>query len=167
MKTTITTNLKIVSFLDVTFNLCTKRYQPSKKPHNTLIYIKVNLNHLTNIIKALPGSILKRISNVLLFNKATFDTATPFYNDIQSASGYKENLPYQKDLQRNIIWLNPPYSMNVETHTEKTFLKLTDIHSPKASKFHKIFNRNNVKVSYSFLANFTHMIKSDKNRIFF
>ena len=64
--------------------------------------------------------------------------------------------------QRKIIWLNPPYSVNVETNIGKTFLKLIDKHFPKTNKFHKIFNRN--KVSYS-LPNFANMMKSHNNRI--
>ena len=94
------------------------------------------------------------------------------YNDALSASGYKENLTFQQDLrpskkvrQRKIIWFNPPYSVNVETNLGKTFLNLIDKHFLRMNKFHKIFNRNNVKVSYSCLPNFVNMIKSLNNRI--
>ena len=55
--------------------------------------------------------------------------------------------------------------MNVETNIEKTFLKLIDKHSPKTNKFCKIFNRSNVKVSYSCLPNFANMIRSHNKRI--
>ena len=55
--------------------------------------------------------------------------------------------------------------MNVETNIGKTFLNLIDQHFPKTIKFHKIFNRNNVKVCYSCLPNFGNMIKSHNNRI--
>ena len=55
--------------------------------------------------------------------------------------------------------------MNVKTNIGKTFLKLLDKHFLKTNKFHKIFNRNNVKVSYSCLPNFANMIKSLNNRI--
>ena len=57
LKITITTNLKTVNFLDVTFNLCTRKYQPYNKPNDTPTYINVNSNHPPNIIKALPNSI--------------------------------------------------------------------------------------------------------------
>ena len=53
----------------------------------------------------------------------------------------------------------------METNIGKTFQKLIDKHFPKTSKFHKIFKRNNVKVSYSCLPNFANMIKSHNNRI--
>ena len=42
-----------------------------------------------------------------------------------------------------------------------------DEHFPKTNKFQKLFNRNNDKVSYSCLPNFTNMIKSHNNRILF
>ena len=171
LKITITTNLKTVNFFDVTFNLCTGKYQPYNKPNDTLIYINVNSNHPPNIIKALPNSISQQISNISS-DKATFNNAVLSYNDALSASGYKENLAYQQDLtpskkvrQRKIIWFNPPYSVNVETNIGKIFLNLIDRHFLKINKFYKIFNRNNVKVSYSCLPNFGNIIKPYNNRI--
>ena len=124
-----------------------------------------------NIIKALPDNISKRISNISS-EKATFNNAAPFYNDVLSVKGYKENLTYQQDLtpskkvrQRKTVLFNPTYSVNGKTSIGKTFLKLIDKHFPKTNKFHIIFNRNNVKVSYSCLPNFANMIKSHNNRI--
>ena len=97
MKIVITTNLKAVNFLGVTFNLCTGRYQPYKKPNDAPTYFNVNSNNPPNTIKALPNNISKRIRNIS-FDKATFNNAAPSYNDLLSASGYKENLTYQQDL---------------------------------------------------------------------
>ena len=76
LKITITTNLKTVNFLDVTFNLCTGKYQPYNKPNDTPTYINVNSNHPPNIIKALPNSISQRINNISS-DKATFNNAAP------------------------------------------------------------------------------------------
>ena len=50
-----------------------------------------------NIIKALPNNISKRIINISS-DKATFNNAAPSYNDVVSASEYKENLTYKQDL---------------------------------------------------------------------
>ena len=97
LKISITTNLKPVNFLDLTFNLCTGKYQPYKKPNDTPTYINVNSNHPLNIIKALPNSISQQISNISS-DKAKFNNAAPSSNDALSASGYKENLSYQQDL---------------------------------------------------------------------
>ena len=57
LKVTIMTNLKTINFLHVTFNLCTRKYQPHNKPSNTPTYINVTSNHPPNIIMALPNSI--------------------------------------------------------------------------------------------------------------
>ena len=153
LKITITTNLKTVNFLDVTFNLCTGKYQPLNKPNDTPTYINVNSNHPPNIIKALPNSISQRINNISS-DKATFNNVAPSYNDALSESGYKENLTCQQDLttsrkvrQRKVIWFNPAYSVNVETNIGKTFLNLIEKHFLKTSKFHKYLTETMSKLA--------------------
>ena len=42
LRITTTANLKTVNFLDVTFNLCTGKYQLYNKPNNTPTYINFN-----------------------------------------------------------------------------------------------------------------------------
>ena len=61
--------------------------------------------------------------------------------------------PRKRKRTRKIIWYNPPFSKNVDTNIDKTFLKLIDKHFPKRSQLHKIFNRNTIKVSYSCVDN--------------
>ena len=51
--------------------------------------------------------------------------------------------------KRKIIWFNPPYSKNVLTKVGNQFLKLINKHFPRHPKLYKLFNKNNVKVSYS------------------
>ena len=58
----IKTNLKIVNFLDITFNLKNGTFKPYKKPNNSLLYIKKSSNHLPQIIKQLPKIISDRLS---------------------------------------------------------------------------------------------------------
>ena len=60
-KTDIETNLKIVNFLDMTFNLINGSYKPYKKAKNTLLYINKNSNHPPQIIKKLPKTINNRL----------------------------------------------------------------------------------------------------------
>ena len=57
LKIVCNTNLKIVNFLDVTFDLTTGKYKPYNKPGNIPLYINVKSNHPRNIIKNLPDSI--------------------------------------------------------------------------------------------------------------
>ena len=55
--------------------------------------------------------------------------------------------------------------MNVTTNIAKCFLNLIDKHFPKRHKLHKIFNRNNVKVSYSCLPNVASIVTSHNKTI--
>ena len=47
----------------------------------------------------------------------------------------------------------------------RTFLHLLDKHSGRNHKCHKIFNRNNVKISYSCIDNIKNVISSHKKEI--
>ena len=58
----VDTNLKTVNFLDLALDLDKNIYKPYRKPNNSPIYINKNPNHPPNILKQLPKSIAKRIS---------------------------------------------------------------------------------------------------------
>ena len=62
--------------------------------------------------------------------------------------------------KRNTIWFNPPHSLDVKTNIARQFLCLIDKHFPKNHQLHKVFNRNNVKVSYSCTPKIENVIKS-------
>ena len=126
-------------------------------------YTSTQNRTIHHIIKSIPESISRRISTISS-NKDIFDGAAPYYNNALSASGYSERIEYKTDTtstrhrSRNIIWFNPPYSINVKTNIAKKFLNLISKHFPKKHKLHQIFNRNNVKVSYSCLPNVSNII---------
>ena len=61
---TIQAGLRIVNFLDVHFNLNNGTYQPYRKPDNTPVYINKKSNHPPVVLKQLPKSIAKRISDI-------------------------------------------------------------------------------------------------------
>ena len=67
--------------------------------------------------------------------------------------------------KRKVIWFNHPYNQNVPTNIAKIFLKLVDKHFPRTHRFHKIFNRNTIKVSYSCVSNVQQLIKKHSNFI--
>ena len=46
LKIEIKTNLKVVNFLDITFNLSNDTYKPYGKPNDNLLYINTSSNHL-------------------------------------------------------------------------------------------------------------------------
>jgi len=61
---------------------------------------------------------------------------------------------------RKIIWFNPPYSSNVT----KCFLRLIDKNFPRGHQFHKLFNRNTIKLSYSCLPNVGSILASTRHQ---
>ena len=77
-KIEIKTNLHIVDFLDVTFNLLDRAYKPYKKPNDLLLYVNTSSNHPTQIIKQVPISISNHLSNNTS-NKKVFDMSKGEY----------------------------------------------------------------------------------------
>ena len=78
-----------VDFLDVSFDLHNILYKPYRKPNNKPIYINKQSNHLPNVIKQLPKSIAKRISDTPS-NKYVFDKSISIYQVELPKSGFKE-----------------------------------------------------------------------------
>ena len=70
-----------------------------------------------------------------------------------------------KNQKRNIICFNSPYSVNVVTKVGKHFLSLLDKNFSLHNKFHKTFNRNTVKISYSCLPNMKTIINSHNHKV--
>ena len=72
-KITIYTNLKIVNFFDVTLHLRKSTFESCKKESDTTIYIQTSSNHPPSIIRQMPKSISRRLSdnssNIYIFNK--------------------------------------------------------------------------------------------------
>ena len=87
------------------------------------------------------------------------------YFSVNDAIPNPERNKNTKSRKRNIIWFNLPYSMNAQTNVAKKFLQLLDKHFPLGSKFHKIFNRNNTKVSYSCMPNMASIIRSHNQKV--
>ena len=54
--------MKIVNYVDVSFNLNNSNYKPYHKPDNEILYIDKDSNHPPSIIKQAPTPIKKRIS---------------------------------------------------------------------------------------------------------
>ena len=57
LKITAESNLRIVNFLDVTFDLNNGKYRPYRKPNDDPLYINRYSNHPPSIIRQLPTSI--------------------------------------------------------------------------------------------------------------
>ena len=172
----LTTNITSADFLDVTFNLKTESYQPFRKPNKEPKYIDISYNHPLQVLKQLPKSIEKRLSEIWL-TKEIFDHSKQLHEKVLQESGFKEKLCYQqndananssrnnKKCQRKMIWLNPPFSKSVKTNLGKVFFKLLKRHFPKHHKMSKIFNKDIVKLSYSCCINISSKISSNNRRI--
>ena len=87
-KIEVQTCLKIVNFLDVTFNLANGTYRPYKKANESLLYINTSSNHPPQVIKQLPTSISERLSNNSS-NEEIFNTSKYEYQT--KNSGYHQS----------------------------------------------------------------------------
>ena len=83
-----------MDFLDITFDLCNSLYKPYKKPNNKPIYINKQSNHPPNVLKQLPKSIAKRISDTSS-SKDIFDKSISIYQNALYERGFKEELKYK------------------------------------------------------------------------
>ena len=68
----------------------------------------------------------------------------------------------RKNQSSNIIWCNPPFSSNVERNVARKLLKLVKKHFSK-HRYHKILNKNNIKVNYSCMNNMEKLVKKHKD----
>ena len=88
LKITVEANKKVVNFLDVTLDLSKDSYSPYIKPNNPLLYVKKDSNHPPSIIKNIPESVNKRLSE-LSKNEIVFNEAAKVYQRALDEAGYK------------------------------------------------------------------------------
>ena len=77
----------------MTFDLDNNAYQPFRQENYKPIYINKHSNHPPSILKQLPKSIEKRISETSS-NKDIFDESIKPYKDALKESGFSEALNY-------------------------------------------------------------------------
>jgi len=167
-------NMKTVDYLDVTFSLENGSFRPYRKPDDETKYINVDSDHPPNIIKQLPISIERRLSSISS-SEVIFNESKQHYQEALRKSGHSHELKYNpppetgerrgRNRRRNIIWFNPPFSKSVVTNVGKSFLDILARHFPNNNRFHKIFNKNNVKVSYGCMTNIGSKINTHNNTI--
>lgn len=169
----IVTGLPSVDFLDVTLNLKNNTFQPYKKPNDSLLYVHTASNHPQQILKQLPLAIAERLSKNSS-NRTVFEESRNTYEEALKKSGYTNiKLKYspstatkqKRNRSRNVIWFNPPFNKNVSTNVARKFLSLIDKHFSKSNHLRKLFNKNNVKVSYSCTENIGTIIKNHNAKI--
>ena len=156
-------NMKVVNYLDVSFNSNNGTYKPYTKPNNDIKYIHKNSNNPSSVIQQIPLSLESRLST-LSFNEKIFQEAVPPYQKALQNSGYRNTLTYKcrkndnnstninktkRNRKRQIILFNPPFNLKTKTKIGNLFLYLLDKNFPPHNKLHKLFNRTNVKMLYA------------------
>ena len=169
-KIEVETNLKVVDYLDITFDLNKGTVRPYKKQKP--IYINVGSNHPKQVFKHIPNGIANRLStnssDSNIFNEVKIE-----YEKALKENGYKEGLTYhhknnpqrKKNRGRNIIYFTPPFNAAIKNNIGKYFFGLVKKHFPKENVLYKVFNKNNLKLSYSTMPNFIKSVKSHNNSI--
>ena len=173
LKITVSPPSNHVNYLDVTLH-DDQSFRPFRKEDKTTLYVHHQSNHPKTVINNIPKMISNRISS-LSSNKEIFDLAKPHYEQALTISGYSTcNFKYDKDAhnrktkpprKRKILWFNPPYSATVKTNVGRKFLYLIEKHFPKSHRYHKLVNKNTVKVSYSCMKNMESIIKSHNKKL--
>ena len=70
-----------------------------------------------------------------------------------------------KIAKKNILWFNSPFPRNVYNNICKYFVLLIQKHFLNNHKYRKIFNKNNVKISYSCMANIKSIINMHNKEV--
>ena len=167
-------NIKQTDYLDLFMDLESGTRAPYRKEDTAPTYINVSSNHPKHIIDNLPTMISQRIS-MLSSNEEIFKQVAPIYNEGLRQAGYLEEIKYipPQDSQnnktrrrrRNVIWFCPPHNKAVVTNIGRRFLGLIDKHFPRGSELGKLFNRNNVKISYSCTKSIKAIITSHNQKL--
>ena len=148
-------------------------YKPYRKPDNEILYIHKDPNHPPSILKQIPTSIEKRIFT-LSSNETIFNESKEIYQKVLEKSAYRQTLKYhpanenvsssKRNKKGNVIWFNPPFSVNVKTKVGNYFQNLIRKHFPPRHKFNKLFNRNTIKISYNRMPNIKAEIHKDNKK---
>ena len=130
-------NMKVVNYLDVTFNLNDGTYKSHTKPNNEIKYIHKNSNYPPSIIWQIPLSTESRLST-LSFNEKIFHEAVPLQQKALQNSGYRHTLTYKRpkndnnstninkikqNRKRHITWFSPQFYLKTKKKNQQIVLK--------------------------------------------
>ena len=79
---------------------------------------------------------------------------------MQGAKRKQNKKKTRKKCKRNITWFNPPYSKIMKTNIGSFFYRSIKKHFQPKHKLHRIFNRNNLKLSYFCIPNLKSLINN-------
>ena len=86
-------NLRILDYLDISFDLNTGIYKPFNKPNDKILYINASSNHPPSVLKQIPKSVSTRITAISC-NEDIFRKSAPFYDSMLQDCGFNENIKY-------------------------------------------------------------------------
>ena len=143
-------------------NLNNLNYKHDCKPDNETLCIHKDSSNSPNILKQIATLIEKRIF-ISSCNKSILNESKDIYQKALEKSRYRQTLKYQPanknvknsklNIKRNVIWINPPFNVNLKIKVGNYFLNLIRKHFPVRHKFSKLLKHNTVKVSYSCMRN--------------
>ena len=171
LKVTIEAPLIRTDFLDVELDMQSKTYAPYHKPNSRILYINANSNHPSNITKGVPKIINDRL-NKRSSSEVQFNENKKEYEIALKEAGHKAELHFEgkeEDKRRNrprkIMWFNPPYCMSVKTNIARKFINLVKRHFTGKNPLKRLFNKNNMRVSYCCMDNMETIIKQQNAKI--
>ena len=173
LRVTIASNLEATDFLDIFLDLRSESYRVFTKEGDIPTYVHSQSNHPPNVLKNIGPAVNKRLV-MLSANGDLFDQAKPLYQDALKRSKHNHDLKFEeveegqrkrRRRKRQIIWWNPPFSMNVKTNIGARFLALIDKCFPKDGPLGKAFNRSNLKISYSTCPSMKQIISAHNRRV--
>ena len=97
----------------------------------------------------------------------------PYVQALKNAGYENQDLKYEKPTEynkkksrkRKIIWFTPPFSAQVSTNLTKVLNNLVKKHFKPNTLLGKLFNKNNLKLSYSTTANLDQIISSHNKKV--
>ena len=180
LKVVVTANLEATDFLDIFLDLRTETHRVFTKEGDIPNYVHSQSNHPPTVLKNIGPAVNKRLS-MLSSDEGLFNQAAPLYQDALRRSKYEHELKFIREpvveeqegeqsnkkvgRKRQIIYWNPPYSKNVKTNIGGKFLALIDKCFPKNGPLAKVFNRSNLKISYSTCPNMKQIISAHNRKV--
>ena len=183
----------IDGFLDVILNLTNSIFKPFSKNNSVPTYVNIDSNHPRSLLKQIPNAVNQRIKRLSLWGeqkyiwwnlqKKGFQGRLEYVNPVNPGSNGRSNSSgtrtlvkvgdtnnnnsnrHGKNRNRRVIWLNLPFCKLTNINIEKYSLKLLDKHFNRDNPWRKTFNRNTVKISYSYTKNIHSILNNHCGRL--
>ena len=114
----------------------------------------------------------RRISSISC-DAEEFEKVKPVYDQALKDSGFNDGIKFKttpapsrrRSRRRRIIWFNPPYNASTETNMGNKFIQIVKKHFTRQHIYHKILNKNTLKISYSCSPNMKSIIAKHNKKL--